>query len=46
MTNDTLPLVARGIFVFWDSKRPITIALLQRLDLAKLADELGFVLEK
>ncbi|HUG69298.1 MAG TPA: hypothetical protein VMM76_16220 [Pirellulaceae bacterium] len=33
-------------FVFWDSKRPITIALLQRLDLAKLADELGFVLEK
>jgi hypothetical protein len=32
-------------FVFWDSKRPITIALLQRLDLVKLADELGFVLE-
>lgn len=29
-------------FVFWDSKRPITIDLLQRLDLAKLAEQLGF----
>ena len=28
-------------FVFWDSKRPITIDLLQRLDLSKLAHELG-----
>ncbi|HLQ43139.1 MAG TPA: hypothetical protein VK137_00300, partial [Planctomycetaceae bacterium] len=31
-------------FAFWDSKRPITIDLLQRLDLAKLAEEFGFVL--
>lgn len=31
-------------FVFWDSKRPITIDLLQRLDLAELAEQLGIVL--
>jgi hypothetical protein len=30
-----------GAFVFWDSKRPITADLLRRLDLGKLADELG-----
>ena len=28
-------------FVFWDSKRPITIDLLRRLDLSALANELG-----
>lgn len=28
-------------FVFWDAKRPITIELLKRLDLAALARELG-----
>lgn len=28
-------------FVFWDSKRPITIDLLARLDLCKLAEKLG-----
>jgi len=28
--------------VFWDSKRPITVALLRRLDLLALAQELGF----
>lgn len=31
-------------FVFWDSKRPITIDLLQRLDLSKLSEHLGVVL--
>ena len=30
-----------GAFVFWDSKRPITVDLLQRLDLRKLAKELA-----
>jgi len=28
--------------IFWDSKRPITIETLQRLDLSKLANQLGF----
>jgi hypothetical protein len=28
-------------FVFWDAKRPITIAMLRRLDLSVLAHELG-----
>jgi hypothetical protein len=28
-------------FVFWDAKRPITVELLRRLDLRRLADELG-----
>jgi hypothetical protein len=28
-------------FVFWDAKRPITVDLLRRLDLRRLADELG-----
>ncbi len=28
-------------FVFWDTKRPITVDVLRRLDLAALADELG-----
>jgi len=28
-------------FVFWDAKRPITIEILRRLDLAALASELG-----
>ena len=28
-------------FVFWDAKRPITVELLQRLDLYALANELG-----
>ena len=28
-------------FVFWDSKRPVTVDLLRRLDLDKLAKELG-----
>ena len=35
---------ARGFFsafIFWDAKRPITIKLLKRLDLFKLAQELG-----
>ena len=30
-----------GAFVFWDGKRPITADLLRRLDLRKLAAELG-----
>lgn len=30
--------------VFWDSKRPITIDLLQRLDLLKLSEQLGHLL--
>ena len=30
-----------GAFVFWDAKRPITVDLLRRLDLRKLAVELG-----
>ena len=30
-----------GAFVFWDSKRPITVELLRRLDLRRLAQELG-----
>ena len=28
-------------FIFWDTKRPITASILKRLDLLKLADELG-----
>ncbi len=28
-------------FIFWDSKRPITVEVLSRLDLLSLADELG-----
>lgn len=30
-----------GAFIFWDAKRPITVDLLQRLDLKRLAHELG-----
>lgn len=30
-----------GAFVQWDAKRPVTIDLLQRLDLSALAEELG-----
>ena len=30
-----------GAFVFWDSKRPITVELLRRLAIRRLADELG-----
>jgi hypothetical protein len=30
-----------GAFVFWDSKRPITVELLRRLDIRRLADEDG-----
>jgi hypothetical protein len=30
-----------GAFVFWDSKRPITIELLRRLDIRRLANEDG-----
>lgn len=30
-----------GAFVFWDSKRPITVELLSRLGMLALADELG-----
>ena len=32
-------------FVFWDSKRPITAELLRRLDLRRLAKELGVARE-
>jgi hypothetical protein len=32
-------------FVFWDSKRPITVDLLKRLDLRKVADEVGHLEE-
>lgn len=32
-------------FIFWDTKRPITVDLLQRLDLEKLATELGLLKE-
>jgi hypothetical protein len=32
-------------FVFWDAKRPITVDLLRRLDLRRLADELGMSAE-
>jgi hypothetical protein len=28
-------------FIFWDEKRPITVRLLRKLDIAALADELG-----
>lgn len=30
-----------GSFIFWDAKRPITVEILGRLDIAALADELG-----
>ncbi|HEX9660051.1 MAG TPA: hypothetical protein VGA18_07100 [Rhodothermales bacterium] len=30
-----------GAFVFWDAKRPVTVDLLQRIDLPKLARRLG-----
>jgi hypothetical protein len=32
-------------FIFWDAKRPITVDLLRRLDLRRLADELGLAAE-
>lgn len=32
-------------YVFWDSKRPITVDLLCRLDLRRLAEELGVGVE-
>jgi hypothetical protein len=34
-----------GAFVFWDGKRPITAELLRRLDLGRLAEELGVAKE-
>jgi len=30
-----------GAFIFWDAKRPITVDILRRLDLAKLEQEIG-----
>ena len=32
-----------GAFVFWDSKRPITVDLLRRLDVRRLANEVGLL---
>jgi hypothetical protein len=34
-----------GAFVFWDAKRPITTDLLRRLDLRRLAEEVGRLAE-
>ena len=30
-----------GAYIFWDAKRPITVEILRRLDLVRLADEVG-----
>ena len=39
--NSTIAQEFLSAFVFWDAKRPITIDLLSKLDLAALAQELG-----
>jgi hypothetical protein len=44
MLNSEVAQEFLSAFVFWDSKRPITIDLLQRLDLTKLSEQLGIVL--
>ena len=44
MLNSEVAQEFLSAFVFWDSKRPITIDLLQRLDLAKLGEHLGIAL--
>lgn len=41
MLNSQIALEFFSSFVFWDSKRPVTAELLQRLDLLALAQELG-----
>lgn len=41
MLNSQIAREFFSAFVFWDSKRPITVELLQRLDLVALAQELG-----
>ena len=41
LLNSELARKFYSAFVFWDAKRPITIALLRRLDLLVLARELG-----
>ena len=42
MLNSQIAREFFSAFVFWDAKRPITAELLQRLDLAALARELGW----
>ncbi len=44
MLNSEIAQKFLSAFVFWDSKRPITIDLLQRLDFAKLSEKLGIEL--
>ena len=39
--NSTIAQEFLSAFVFWDAKRPITIDLLNKLDLVALAQELG-----
>jgi hypothetical protein len=41
LLNSSVAQEFYGAFVFWDSKRPITVDLLRRLDLRRLAKELG-----
>lgn len=41
MLNSTVAKEFFSAFVFWDAKRPITIEMLQRIDLLMLARELG-----
>ena len=41
LLNSPVAQAFYGAFVFWDSKRPITVDLLRRLDLHRLAKQLG-----
>lgn len=41
MLNSDVAVAFYGAFVFWDAKRPVTADLLRRLDLRRLARELG-----
>ena len=41
MLNNEVAQKFFSAFIFWDAKRPVTIELLQRLDLLALAKELG-----
>ena len=41
MLNSDIAREFYSAFIFWDAKRPVTIEILQRLDLLSLAAELG-----
>ncbi|MCA8830311.1 DNA methyltransferase family protein [Hymenobacter pini] len=41
MLNSEISISFFSSFIYWDAKRPITSGLLQRLDIRKLAEQLG-----